>query len=92
MKKRKYSLTQFKNICLENGIKINFRKDVYIINKYGVSPMMDFIRAKKIVILFLEYTKEDLISNASMSLDSLKNMTLKSYLESTIEELNVRYI
>ena len=37
-------------------------------------------------------TKEDLISNVSMSLDSLKNMPLKSYLESTIEELNVRYI
>ena len=92
MKKRKYSLTQFKNICLENGIKINFRKDVYIINKYGAFPIMDFVRAEKIVILFLEYTKEDLISNASMSLDSLKNMPLKSYLESTIEELNVRYI
>lgn len=78
---------------LKKEFSIDFRKDAYLTNNIGLSPIMDYDRAKEIVTKANILAKEnglERIYNLNMEVEKLRTQSLKSYLSNLKSELEDR--
>jgi len=74
-----------KEIEKNTGIEIDFRSDVYVLNTNGCTPVMNFTKARDIILYAIEELKICPTSvNVGNILSSLQVNTLKNELENLI--------
>jgi len=72
------------------GIKIDFRRDVYIRNNYGCSPVMDYNKAKEILAETVVILRRDILHvNINMLLNDMERYSLKATINKLLLDYNL---
>ena len=68
------------------GARLDFRKDVYLPNMFGLGPVYSYSVGLKVVKFLIE--KSSGARNVKMEIEKLRSTKLKTYIEDLIELIN----